>query len=145
MEVWALVVGMALTIFLSVRSRRGPTGRGRRSARRHIGLLLPERACGLLDAVHVARDHVRAAGGPGYHPRSLVITAGIGLTALVGVTRAYLRVHWLSDVTSGWALGLSCFSAVAAMVLVTSHIRHNPRRHDRADQRDPGAATGVGN
>ena len=82
---------------------------------------------------------------PGVTKRSLMITAGIALAALVGLTRVYLRVHWLSDVTSGWALGLSCFSAAAIVALISSYIRHNPRRHERAPQLDPGAGAGAGN
>jgi undecaprenyl-diphosphatase len=81
---------------------------------------------------------------PGVTKRSLMITAGVVLAALVGLTRVYLRVHWLSDVTSGWALGLSCFSAAAIVALITSYIRHNPRRHERAPQLDPGAGAGAG-
>jgi membrane protein DedA with SNARE-associated domain/membrane-associated phospholipid phosphatase len=81
---------------------------------------------------------------PGITRRSLVIAVGIALTVLIGLTRVYLRVHWLSDVTSGWALGLSCLSAVAAVVLVIAHIRDNPARHERADQLDPGAGAGAG-
>jgi membrane protein DedA with SNARE-associated domain/membrane-associated phospholipid phosphatase len=69
---------------------------------------------------------------PGITRRSLVIAAGIGITVLVGLTRVYLRVHWLSDVSAGWALGVSCFSGVAAVVLVLTHIRDNPRRHEPA-------------
>jgi membrane protein DedA with SNARE-associated domain/membrane-associated phospholipid phosphatase len=69
---------------------------------------------------------------PGITRRSLVIAAGIAITALVGLTRIYLRVHWMSDVSAGWALGVSCFSGVAAVVLVIGHIRDNPRRHGRA-------------
>jgi membrane protein DedA with SNARE-associated domain/membrane-associated phospholipid phosphatase len=82
---------------------------------------------------------------PGITRRSLVIAAGLALTALIGITRIYLRVHWMSDVTSGWALGLSSFSAVAVVVLVISHIRDNPPRHERADQLGPGAGAGAGN
>jgi membrane protein DedA with SNARE-associated domain/membrane-associated phospholipid phosphatase len=81
---------------------------------------------------------------PGIGRRSLVIGAGIVLAVLVGLTRVYLRVHWLSDVTAGWALGLSCFSGAAAVVLVISHIRDNARRHERAPQLDPGAGAGAG-
>ena len=81
---------------------------------------------------------------PGIKRRSALIAAGIALTGLVGVTRIYLRVHWMSDVTSGWALGVSCFSAVAVVVLVITHIRDNPRRHDRVTELDPGAGAGAG-
>jgi membrane protein DedA with SNARE-associated domain/membrane-associated phospholipid phosphatase len=65
---------------------------------------------------------------PGIARRSLVIAAGIALTVLVGLTRIYLRVHWMSDVSAGWGLGISCFTAVAAVVLVVGYIRQNPRR-----------------
>jgi undecaprenyl-diphosphatase len=81
---------------------------------------------------------------PGVTRRSLVIAAGIGLTVLIGLTRVYLRVHWLSDVSAGWALGVSCFAAVAAVVLVLAHIRDNPRRAP-APELDSGAGTGAGN
>jgi membrane protein DedA with SNARE-associated domain/membrane-associated phospholipid phosphatase len=82
---------------------------------------------------------------PGVTKRSLMITAGIVIASLVGLTRVYLRVHWLSDVTSGWALGLSCFSAAAIVALISSYIRHNPRRHERGPRLDPGAGAGAGN
>ena len=76
---------------------------------------------------------------PGITRRSLVIACGITLTALIGATRVYLRAHWLSDVTAGWALGASCFAGVAAVALVIGHIRDNPPRHDRGTGNDPGA------
>jgi membrane protein DedA with SNARE-associated domain/membrane-associated phospholipid phosphatase len=79
---------------------------------------------------------------PGITRRSLVIAAGIALTALIGLTRAYLRVHWLSDVSSGWALGASCYALAAAVVLVIAHIRDNPPR-ERAPELDRGAGAGA--
>jgi membrane protein DedA with SNARE-associated domain/membrane-associated phospholipid phosphatase len=82
---------------------------------------------------------------PGITRRSLVIGAGIAVAALIGLTRAYLRVHWLSDVTAGWALGVSCFAAAAVVVLVIAHIRDNPRRHGRDPQLDSRAAPRGGN
>ncbi len=81
---------------------------------------------------------------PGITRRSLVIAAGIVLTVAIGLSRVYLRVHWLSDVTSAWALGISCFAAVATVALVISHIRDNHPRHERARQLDPGGGTGAG-
>jgi undecaprenyl-diphosphatase len=80
---------------------------------------------------------------PGITRRSLVIAGGVALTVVIGLTRVYLRVHWLSDVSAGWALGVSCFSAVAAVVLVVAHIRDNPRRV-RASELDRGARAGAG-
>ena len=81
---------------------------------------------------------------PGITKKSLVIASGVAVAALVGLTRVYLRVHWLSDVTSGWALGLSCFSVCAIVVLVFTHIRDNPRGHERTPERAPGAGAGAG-
>ena len=75
--------------------------------------------------------------------RSLVIAGGIVLTALIGLTRVYLRVHWLSDVSSGWALGASCYALAAAVVLVIAHIRDNPPR-EPASELDRGARAGAG-
>jgi membrane protein DedA with SNARE-associated domain len=63
---------------------------------------------------------------PSITRRGLLIAAGVAVTVIVGLTRVYLRVHWLSDVTSGWALGLSAFSAAAAIALLISHFRNNP-------------------
>ncbi len=81
---------------------------------------------------------------PGITRRSLVIAAGIAITAIVGLSRSYLRVHWLSDVTAGWALGVTCFAATAAVALIVAHIRHNLRRDARPVEPRPGAPAGAG-
>jgi undecaprenyl-diphosphatase len=65
---------------------------------------------------------------PGMARAALVVVAGIALTALVGLSRVYLNVHYLSDVSGGWALGAACFSICAAIGLVVSQLRHNPRQ-----------------
>jgi membrane protein DedA with SNARE-associated domain/membrane-associated phospholipid phosphatase len=57
-----------------------------------------------------------------------VIAAGIVLTALVGLSRVYLSVHYLSDVSAGWALGVASFSLCAAVALVITTIRQNEPR-----------------
>ena len=54
-----------------------------------------------------------------------LIFAGIGLTAVIGLTRVYLGVHYFSDVAGGWALGAAAFSLCAAVVLVITTLRHN--------------------
>jgi membrane-associated phospholipid phosphatase len=145
MEFWVLVGGMVLT-FLLVHGIKAWTDRPR-----------PPDPLGSASGSSFPSGHAAYATlyawlavtvalrlVPGITRRSLVIAAGIVLAALIGLTRVYLRVHWLSDVTTGWALGLSCFSAVAIVVLVIAHIRDNPRRHERAPQLDPGAGAGAG-
>src|ERR1700754_1251124 len=65
---------------------------------------------------------------PGMARATLVVVAGIALTVLVGLSRVYLSVHYLGDVSGGWALGAACFSICAAIGLVVSQLRHNPNR-----------------
>jgi undecaprenyl-diphosphatase len=65
---------------------------------------------------------------PGMARGTAVISTGIALTALVGLTRVYLGVHYLSDVSAGWALGAAAFSLCAAVALVISTLRQNELR-----------------
>jgi membrane protein DedA with SNARE-associated domain len=145
MEFWVLVVGMVMIILL-VHGIKTWTDRPRPPDP------LVSASGSAFPSAHAAYSTLYAWLAitlalrlvPGITKRSLMITAGILVAALVGLTRVYLQVHWLSDVTAGWALGLSCFSAVAIVALITSYIRHNPRRHERAPQLDPGAGAGAG-
>ena len=65
---------------------------------------------------------------PGMARATLVVVAGVVLTALVGLSRVYLNVHYLSDVSAGWALGAAAFSICAAIGLVVCQLRHNPQQ-----------------
>ena len=49
--------------------------------------------------------------------------AAASATALVGLSRVYLDLHYLSDVTSGWAVGAFWFALFAAIALVTVRLR----------------------
>jgi undecaprenyl-diphosphatase len=82
---------------------------------------------------------------PGWTYGSAVIVAGIAVTALVGLSRVYLNVHYLSDVSGGWALGVSAFSLCAAIAIVVTHlgrdwrqgVRQNGRRERGATRKEP--------
>ena len=63
---------------------------------------------------------------PGMARGAAVVTAGFAVTALIGLSRVYLQVHYLSDVSGGWALGAAAFSLCAAAGLVVSQVRQNP-------------------
>jgi membrane protein DedA with SNARE-associated domain len=65
---------------------------------------------------------------PGMARGALVVVAGIVLTALVGLSRVYLNVHYLSDVSAGWALGAASFSLCAAVALTITTVRQNDHR-----------------
>ncbi len=65
---------------------------------------------------------------PGMARGAAVVVGGIALTVLVGLSRVYLNVHYLSDVSGGWALGAASFSFCAAVGLVISQVRQNPRQ-----------------
>ena len=146
LEFWVLVVGMVATILL-VHGIKAWTDRPRPPdplvSTSHAAFPSGHAAYSTLYVWLAVTLALRLV--PGITKRSLVIGAGILVAAVVGLTRVYLRAHWLSDVTSGWALGLSCFSAVAIVALIVGYIRHNPRRHERAPQLDPGASAGAGN
>ncbi len=65
---------------------------------------------------------------PGISRGAAVVTTGILLTALLGLSRVYLGAHYLSDVNGGWALGAAAFSLCAAIALIISTVRQNVDR-----------------
>jgi membrane protein DedA with SNARE-associated domain/membrane-associated phospholipid phosphatase len=80
---------------------------------------------------------------PGMARATALIVAGIALAALIGLSRVYLRVHYLSDVNAGWALGVSAYTLCATVVLVGSQLRHAQLRQNgrpvSSQPSDPGA------
>jgi membrane protein DedA with SNARE-associated domain len=64
--------------------------------------------------------------------RVALVVAGAVLAAAIGLSRAYLRVHYLSDVGGGWAVGLAAFSLCAAVTLIVDYLRHNWGRAESA-------------
>ncbi len=82
---------------------------------------------------------------PSITRRTALIVGGLAATALIGLSRVYLRVHWLSDVSGGWGLGAAAFALIAAVALVAVHIRNNLQPDDRGPDSGRGAPAGAGN
>jgi membrane protein DedA with SNARE-associated domain/membrane-associated phospholipid phosphatase len=55
--------------------------------------------------------------------RAALLTTGIAIALVVGLTRIYLRVHWFSDVAGGWGLAAACFSLAGMVALVAGYLR----------------------
>jgi membrane protein DedA with SNARE-associated domain/membrane-associated phospholipid phosphatase len=64
---------------------------------------------------------------PNLASRFALVVAAIVVAAVVGLTRVYLRAHWLSDVTGGWGLGAAVFSTCGLVALVVAYVRDNGR------------------
>ncbi len=125
-EFWVLVAGMAIVI-LGVHEIKAAVDRPRPAGGLvgHSGSSFPSAHAAYstfyvwLTVTIVMRLRVGMARG------TALIVAGIALTALVGLSRVYLGVHYLSDVNAGWALGAVAFSFCAAVALVISTLRQN--------------------
>ena len=56
--------------------------------------------------------------------RLALVLTGLGMAIAIGVSRVYLRVHYLSDVGGGWAVGLAAYSGCA----IVAHAGRLPAR-----------------
>ena len=75
----------------------------------------------------VACATIMVRAGSGWAARFAAVTVAIGLVVLVGLTRVYLRVHHLTDVLGGAALGVAIWALLGTVALVAGHVRHNER------------------
>ena len=75
----------------------------------------------------VACATILVRGGSGWAVRFAAVTVAIVAVAVVGASRVYLRVHHLTDVLGGAALGVAIWALVGTLALVAGHVRHNDR------------------
>lgn len=62
---------------------------------------------------------------PGMSRGTALIVAAVGLAAAIGLSRVYLGVHYMSDVSGGWAFGVAIFALLSAIVVAVVHLRQN--------------------
>jgi membrane protein DedA with SNARE-associated domain/membrane-associated phospholipid phosphatase len=78
-------------------------------------------------AVYVAVAIVlgRAIDSPA--ARFALLGLGLALATAIGLSRIYLRAHYLSDVAAGWGLAAVVFGLAGIAGLVVAHLRQNSR------------------
>jgi undecaprenyl-diphosphatase len=67
---------------------------------------------------------------PNVASRFAFVTVAIVIAAAVGLSRIYLRAHYLSDVVGGWGLGAAIFALCGIAALVIGYVRNNARALD---------------
>lgn len=65
---------------------------------------------------------------PGLARTTVAIVTAIVVAVVVGLTRVYLRAHYLSDVVGGAGLAAAIFAVAGMVGLVVVHLRQNGRR-----------------
>jgi undecaprenyl-diphosphatase len=121
----ALVGGLALT-WAGVQITKAATGRSRPPGGliEASGLSFPSgHAANSIGWIAVAVVLTRAL--PGVASRVSLVTIAIVVAALIGLTRVYLRVHWLSDVIGGWGFGMAIYALLGIAALVVAFVRNN--------------------
>ena len=91
---------------------------------------------GDLDALTSITDAVESGlglpevvrAGSGWAVRIGAITVAIAAAVVVGLTRVYLRVHHLTDVFGGAAVGIALWALLGTLAVVVGHVRHNGSR-----------------
>jgi membrane protein DedA with SNARE-associated domain len=78
----------------------------------------------------VACATVLVRAGTGWATRFAAVTVAVALVVVVGATRVYLRVHHLTDVIGGAALGAAIWALVGTLALVAGHVRQNGGERD---------------
>jgi len=78
--------------------------------------------------VYVAIAVALARAFPGFVYRAGVVIGALVLAAVVGLTRIYLRAHFLSDVLAGWGLAAAIFAICGMVAMIVAFFRHNPDR-----------------
>jgi undecaprenyl-diphosphatase len=78
----------------------------------------------------VACATILVRAGMGWAGRFAAVTVACALVVVVGATRIYLRVHYLTDVIGGASLGVAIWALVGIVALVAGYVRQNGRERN---------------
>jgi membrane protein DedA with SNARE-associated domain/membrane-associated phospholipid phosphatase len=76
----------------------------------------------------IACATVLVRAGVGWATRIAAVTVAVVIVAVVGVTRVYLRAHYLTDVLGGIALSVAIWSLIGIFALVAGRVRNNVKQ-----------------
>jgi membrane protein DedA with SNARE-associated domain/membrane-associated phospholipid phosphatase len=62
---------------------------------------------------------------PNWAGRTVLVTAAVVLAAVIGLSRVYLRAHYLSDVLAGWGLAAAIFALCGLIAVIVVFMRQN--------------------
>jgi membrane protein DedA with SNARE-associated domain len=77
---------------------------------------------------------------PGAARRTAIVVIAIVLAAVVGLSRVYLRVHYLTDVAGGFGLAAWCFGLCGVVALLVAFVRNNGKERARSSNPPPARA-----
>jgi undecaprenyl-diphosphatase len=131
LEATALVAGMTLTV-VAVQVTKAAVDRPRPGSPlvHTMGSSFPSGHSAEVIAL-VAVAVVLSRVVPALAGRFAIVTVAVVLAAAVGLTRIYLRAHYLSDVLAGWGVGAAAFALCGVLALVVAHVRAPARREVR--------------
>jgi membrane protein DedA with SNARE-associated domain len=124
----ALAAGMGLTV-AAVHITKGAVDRPRASDSLvdTMGSSFPS-GHAAYSIAYVAISVAVAHAFEGATRRATFFAGTIVLAALIGLSRVYLRAHYLSDVLAGWGLGAAIFATCGIVGLIVAFVRQTRRR-----------------